>query len=148
MSQLLEFLEDNSTNFKELYLSDILKFTDRDMEEKHDFIQWVFPTDEKSTIAPEIPVLDQKTIRLFKKSEIARSNLIKAKDLYLGFLYRNSHWIKLHDHNHLRITRVIKSLRLLLGNKEADDFKKNLYGILGGRISLIHENSRKYWSKA
>ena len=68
--------------------------------------------------------------------------------MYLGFLYRNSHWIKQHDHNHLRITRVIKSLRLLLGDKEADDFKKNIYGMLGGRILVIHENARRYWSKA
>jgi hypothetical protein len=46
------------------------------------------------------------------------------------------------------MTRVIKSLRLLLGDKEADDFKKNIYGMLGGRILVIHENARRYWSKA
>ena len=147
-NELFNFLANKGPDFKDRYISDLLKFTDRDFEEKHDFIQWIFPTNESSTIALEIPLVDDEIITLVKKSEIAQSNIQKATDLYLGFLYRNSHWIKQHDHNHLRITRAIKSLRLLLGDKEADDFKKNIYGMLGGRILVIHENARRYWSKA
>ena len=147
-NNLFEFLENKGTDFKDRYFSDVIKFTDRDIEENHDFIQWVFPTDEKSTIADNVPILDNEIIMLFQESKIAQSNLKSAKDWYLSFLYRNGHWKKKYDHNHLRITRAIKSIRLLLGDDEADDFKQKVYGILGGRILLIDEKARKYWAKA
>tara|TARA_B110000503_G_scaffold7746_1_gene10552 strand:- start:256 stop:741 length:486 start_codon:yes stop_codon:yes gene_type:complete len=147
-NQLYNFLANKGPDFKDRYISEILNFSDKDIEEKHDFIQWVFPTDEPSSIASDVPIVDDEVIDLFQKNEIAQTNLKNAKDLYLSFLFRNSHWGKKYDHNHLRITRVIKCLRLLLGDKEADDFKQKVYGILGGRILLIDEKARRYWSKA
>ena len=146
--QLFKFLEDKSTDFRDRYISDILNFSDRDIEEKHDFIQWVFPTDEPSSIARDVPIVDDEVIILFQKSEKAQTNLKKAKDWYLGFLFRNSHWKKKYDHNHLRITRVIKCLRLLLGDEEADDFKQKVYGMVASRIMFIDEAAKRYWAKA
>ena len=34
------------------------------MEENHDFIQWVLPIDETSTIADNVPILDNEIIML------------------------------------------------------------------------------------
>jgi hypothetical protein len=93
--QLFNFLEGKSTDFRDRYISDILNFSDRDIEEKYDFIQWVFPTDEPSSIA-----------------------------------------------------RVIKCLRLLLGDEEADDFKQKVYGIFASTIMFIDEAAKRYWAKA
>ena len=147
-NQLFNFLENTGPDYRDRYISEILNFSDRDIEEKHDFIQWVFPTDELSSIARDVPIVDDEVIELFQKSEAAQTNLINAKDWYLSFLFRNSHWKKKHDHNHLRITRVIKCLRLLLGDKEADDFKQKVYDMVASRIMLIDEAAKRYWSKA
>ena len=53
-----------------------------------------------------------------------------------------------YDHNHLRITRVIKSLRLLVSDEVADQFKSAILDLLGGYISVIGERSRGYWLNA
>ena len=45
-------------------------------------------------------------------------------------------------------TRVIQCLRLLLGDKEADDFKQKVYGMVASRIMLIDEVAKRYWAKA
>ena len=112
------------------------------------FVQWIFPTDEQSSIARDVPIVDDEVIALFQKSKEAQTNLKNAKDWYLGFLFRNSHWKKKNDHNHLRITRVIKCLRLLLGDEEADDFKQKVYGMVASRIMFIDEVAKRYWAKA
>ena len=148
INQLYDFLANKGPDFRDRYISEILNFTDRDIEEKHDFIQWVFPTDEQSSIARDVPIVDDEVIALFQKSKEAQINLKNAKDWYLGFLFRNSHWKKKNDHNHLRITRVIKCLRLLLGDEEADDFKQKVYRMVASRIMFIDESAKRYWAKA
>ena len=147
-NQLYDFLANKGPDFKDRYISEILNYTDSDIEEKHDFIQWVFPTDEPSSIAHDVPIIDDEVITLFQKSEEAQTNLKNAKDWYLSFLFRNSHWKTKYDHNHLRITRVIKCLRLLLGDEEADNFKQKVYGMVASRIMFIDEAAKRYWAKA
>ena len=105
-------------------ITDIWEFDDRNVEYKHDFIQWLFPLTEPSTSVFGAPVLDREDIDIIISNEVACTNITKSTDWYLGFLRRNDHWIKSCDHNHLKITRTIKSLRLLIGDKEANNFKK------------------------
>ena len=93
-NQLFNFLENTGPDYRDRYISEILSFSDRDIEEKHDFIQWVFPTDEPSSIARDVPIVDEEVIKLFQKSEAAQTNLINAKDWFLSFLFRNNHWKK------------------------------------------------------
>jgi hypothetical protein len=62
------------------------------------------------------------------------NNLIASKNFFLGFLSRNDQWQRHHNHNQLRITRVIKSLMLLISRDEAESFYQDV-------VSLIHVNS-------
>ena len=66
-----------------------------------------------------------------RKSKIALENLYKSADWYANFLSRNEFWKKPNDHNHRRITRVIRSLRLLGDAEEAENFKIDVQDMLG-----------------
>ena len=64
------------------------------------------------------------------------------------FLLNTTRWRSSHDHNHLRITRVIKSLRLLTDDETANGFKYWVAGQLGDRIDSINTRSKKFWRLA
>ena len=145
---ITKFLEGTGTDHQGRFITDIWKFDDKEIEHNHDFIQWIFPLNEPSMSVFGAPVLDQSDIDTIFSSDVARTNVIKSSEWYLGFLKRNRHWIKSYDHNHLRITRTIKSLRLLVGNNEADQFRKNLLFILGDKINTIKLSALDFWNSA
>ena len=148
MTSLCSFLTGHETNSNGWLLSHVWKFNDTQIENTHTFIQWVFPTDEPSRATPGSPVLDEEQILEIQNSEQAKQNLSKSAEWYFNFLRRNSFWRKPHDHNHLRITRVIKSLRLLCGDDEADYFKEQFWQLLGTDISQIPSRTIEYWEDA
>jgi len=142
------FLEGRHPNASGKTIGEIYGYTDQQIETDHTFIQWLFPTDEPSRSVPNSPVLRPNDVVLIKESEVAQANLKKSADWYLGFLIRNNHWVKRYDHNHLRITRVIKSLRLLVNDEVADSFKIELYNILAADRIVIPQGTRQFWDEA
>ena len=148
MTSIQAFLEGAGTNNSNWLLSDNWKINDTQIENTHTFIQWVFPTDEPSRATPGSPVLDEEQILKIQNSEQAKQNLSKSADWFLNFLRRNNYWQYAHDHNHLRITRMIKSLRLLCGDDEADYFKEQFWQLLGTDISKIPSKTIEYWEDA
>ena len=64
------------------------------------------------------------------------------------FLNRNQKWIAKYDHNQLRITRAIRSLRLLVGDIEADNFRQSIFDYLGEDVDLIGEKAKSFWKSA
>jgi len=148
MNAILGFLTGNATTSSGWLLSHVWKFNDTQIENTHTFIQWVFPTDEPSRATPGSPVLDEEQILEIQNNDQAKQNLSKSADWFFNFLRRNNYWRKAHDHNHLRITRVIKSLRLLCGDDEADYFKEQFWQLLGTDISQIPSRTIEYWEDA
>ena len=148
MTSLLDFLTGHEATSSGWLLSHVWKFNDTQIENTHTFIQWVFPTDEPSRATPGSPVLDEEQILEIQNNEHAKQNLCKSADWYFDFLRRNSFWRKPHDHNHLRITRVLKSLRLLCGDDEADYYKQQFWQLLGTDISQIPSKTIEYWEDA
>ena len=145
---LPNFLNGTSPDHRGRYLRDIWDFDDKTIEHSHDFIQWMFPLTEKSMSVPGVPTLSAEDVEAIRSSEVARANLERSAQWYLGFLQRNDHWIKTYDHNHLRITRVIKSLRLLLGDRQADDFRSELIISFETNLDKIGIKAREFWSIA
>ena len=145
---ILNFLEGAIPDGRGRTLSMIMAFDDQTIESTHDFIQWIFPLDEPSRSHPGAPVLDLFEIEEIKSSDVALENLMQSADWYFGFLQRHDHWIRQYDHNHLRISRAIKSLRLLVSDEVADRYKAAILDFLGGNISAISERSRGYWLNA
>ena len=94
---------------------------------------------------PKSPILTNEEIISIKKSETAQKNIKKSAEWFLEFLSRNSYWICQNSHNHLRITRAIKSLRFIHSNEEAEKFKNSIMNLIQGKISLINPKENKYW---
>ena len=145
---LVNFLKGTGSDHQGRYLRDILDFNDKAIEQTHDFIQWMFPLTEKSMSVPGVPALSAEDIEIIRTSEVARANLEKSAQWYLGFLQRNDHWIKSYDHNHLRITRVIKALDLLLSQRAALTFLNSVLEVAGDRVNSVSQNAIRFWKAA
>lgn len=118
------------------------------IENTHNFIQWWFPLTEKSNSITNAPALSIKDVE-FKRRDLDQIRQIQwMSSRMLRFYEDSNHWVTSHDHNHLRITRIIKSLRLLAGNKPAEDWKQWLFNHLGSDIQIISERSVSFWKEA
>ena len=145
---LVDFLNGTGPDHKGRYLRDIWDFDDKAIEQTHDFIQWMFPLTEKSMSVPGVPTLSTEDVKAIRTSEVARANLEKSSQWYLDFLRRNDHWIKSYDHNHLRITRVMKSISLLISKDLATSLLNSIYEIAEDRVSIIGKDAICFWKLA
>ena len=57
-------------------------------------------------------------------------------------------WLTGYDHNHLRITRIIHSLGLLLGPEEARRFHEAILALHEAAGSPVNARSLDYWAEA
>ena len=145
---LVDFLNGTGPDHQGRYLRDIWDFDDKAIEQTHDFIQWMFPLTEKSMSVPGVPTLSPDDIAAIRTSEVARANLEKSAQWYLGFLQRNDHWIKSYDHNHLRITRVIKALNLLLSQRVALTLLNSVLEVAGDKVNSVSQDAIRFWRAA
>ena len=148
MIEIVGFLEGKIPDHRGRILAVLLQQTDHQAEATHDYIQWLFPLDEPSRSVNGAPVLTELDIGEIKKSSLAQGNLAKSARWFLGFLERNRHWVTKYDHNHLRITRVIKSLRLLASDKAADEFRGKVLAAAGDNLHLVDQKARGFWASA
>ena len=75
-----------------------------------------------SRAQPQSPILTPAEITAIRESSAAQENLREAAELMSGFYQRNDHWLRYADHNHLRVSRIIRSLALLQGEEAAKQF--------------------------
>ena len=148
MTEIVSFLEGKTPDHRGRILAMLLQQTDHQAETTHDYIQWLFPLDEPSRSVNGAPVLTELEIDQIRQSSLAQANLAKSARWFLGFLERNDHWIIKYNHNHLRITRVIKSLRLLASDKAADEFKDKVLALAGDNLNLVDDKARRFWLSA
>ena len=146
----VNFLTNNEPDFKNRFLKDIWNFSDEDIEYTHDFIQLLFPLNEKSSAISNGIYLDSnEAILSIKANKLATENIVKSSKWFLSFLARNSHWKRKHDHNYLRITRIIKSLRLLVSDQEANKFYESFMQLVDENLrSKINSTTLTYWENA
>ena len=146
--EIVGFLEGKTPDHRGRILAIMLQQTDHQAETTHDYIQWLFPLDEPSRSVMGVPVLNELDIEDIRHSELAQQNLVKSASWFIGFLERNDHWITNYDHNHLRITRVIRSLRLLTSDEAADEFRDKMLSLIGDELDLVDQKARGFWANA
>jgi Opioid growth factor receptor (OGFr) conserved region len=130
---LLGFYRGTDVDNRGRRLDEILAWDDERLEAVHDFIQWLFPLGEPSQFNLAAPLLTPADIREFRTDPMLRDNLLRSAARMFGF-----YGFELSDaggrfavgpgaqfdqrrhvvyggfnHNHLRITRILKSLSLL-----------------------------------
>ena len=148
MTEIVSFLEGKTPDYRGRTFAMLLQQTDHQAEATHDYIQWLFPLDEPSRSVNGAPVLTELEIDEIRQSSLAQANLAKSARWFLGFLERNDHWITNYNHNHLRITRVIKSLRLLTSDEAADEFRDKVLALAGDNLNLVDQKARGFWTSS
>lgn len=129
MSAIVEFYAGRGTDGAGRRLDEVWRFAPRELETRHDFIQWLFPLREPSRYNPAAPLLAADDEAAFRAEPLLRDNLLHSLDLMLGFygLSRNgtavslparetlarAPWLAPGDHNHLRLSRIVQSLQIL-----------------------------------
>jgi len=142
------FLLNKSTDHKVRLLEDIYKFSDNEIEGTHDFIQIVFPLAEPSYWSSnKYFIKTQNEIDNLSRSKNVKNSILKSASWYIAFLKRNNHWKHRNNHNLKRITRMIKSVRLIVGDTDADTVKKEIICIENIE-TLVGQKSFQYWETA
>ena len=142
------FLLGKEPDFKGRMIDEIWYFTDIQIEGNHDFIQLIFPLNKKSQSSFHGYYLDsQDIVDQIKNNEEATSNIIKSSQWFISFLERNMYWNARHDHNQLRITRVIECLRLLVSDEEADNFYNNVLQLITNN-NQVNMRTLNFWKNA
>jgi hypothetical protein len=148
MSAIVEFLEGRGVDGAGRDLSDVLALGLAELEGRHDFIQWLFPLTEPSAAVSGSPVLSAKDVNALRASPVVQANLVAAARRMGSFYEHTDHWLRAGDHNHLRITRIIKSLRLLVGDGEADRFRQQILAMVAAQGAPVSAVSLRYWMEA
>jgi len=163
MSQLVAFYRGEANDSEGRSLADFWTFSDGQMESRHDFIQWMFPLEEPSQFNPDAPILTRADREAFQDDPALRANLLKSFDRFLGFLglareedrvvptsdFEEKRWrLNEPNHNWLRITRVLASLRLLGLANESKGFHQGLESLIAQGKARITADTRAYWKNA
>lgn len=148
MSAITDFLDGTGPDAADRSLETVLAFGPSSLERHHDFIQWLFPLAEPSLAVPGSPVLTEADIIHLQQSQAARRNLARAAAQMAHYYAEGGDWLRPHDHNHLRITRIIKSLRLLAGDAAADAFRDRIERRVENTRAPVSPATRAYWARA
>ena len=166
---LLAFYAGVGTDSEGRYIGEILAWDDDQLEYCHDYIQWLFPTDQPSAFNFNAPrVLPRHREEFSRRAEL-RENLIHGLRRMLAFYgleyheergqvhisrsvawtLRKGNWLTPRNHNHLRLTRILTSLRLL----GLPDHARALFLILDEIAqsddgAAISSTSRAFWKSA
>lgn len=129
-------------------LADVVAFDDARIEGVHDFIQWCFPLDEPSRAVPGAPVLDATEAEAIRHDPGARDGLRAALERMRLFYARTDGWLRAHDHNHLRITRILTAVRTLIDRETAAAFHDAVRRRNDKAGGPINTASLAFWARA
>jgi hypothetical protein len=164
MSLLVNFYRGESRDAEGRFLEEILAWNDDDLEEVHNFVQWLFPLPEPSQFNPDAPLLINEDMAEFRADPLLRGNLRKSFERILPFLglaiadgkvvdgpnfsLRVPEVWAIPNHNWLRISRILRSLTLLGLKTEAMALFGRLDAIYSSRKFPITAETFNYWDKA
>jgi hypothetical protein len=166
---LLRFYRLEGVDARGRTLSEIWAWDAARLEAVHDYIQWLFPLPERSAFNPQAPILTQETVAAFRADPELRQRLLRSLALMLDFYAltldsggdggpriepaadfaaKSRGWLHAGDHNHLRLTRILTSVRLL----GLDDHCRALYRCLAAiardHPHAVSSTTLDYWRRA
>lgn len=161
--RLIQFMRGEGSDHQGRTLDEILAFDDFWLEHTHDFVQWLFPIPEASRANPMAPVLTEEDRAFFKRHGDLRQQQRRALDRMLAFYGlarrngviealpglnpRDHIWLKAGGHNHLRITRIIRSMHYCHQPQLAAELQAAFISI-GQTKGFVSERTISYWRMA
>lgn len=162
-SKLIEFIRGHGRDHRGRTLDDVLAMDVFWLEHTHDYVQWLFPIPEPSRANVLAPVLTDADRENFRKDDELKRQHQRALDRMLAFfgLKRNGNqiealpglnlkdhiWLKAGGHNHLRITRMIRSLHYCHQPALAKAVQSAFVSI-GRARGQVGGQSIEYWTQA
>ncbi|MFB9868769.1 opioid growth factor receptor-related protein [Vreelandella sulfidaeris] len=162
-ARLLAFYRGEGHDHKGRLLKDIWVLSPFWLEHTHDYIQWLFPIPEAGRFNAFAPLLATEVQAAFESEASLRHHQQRSLDVMLDFfgLTRDDNvitaqptlsiqthiWLKAGGHNHLRITRIIRSLALCHQPELARAAQKAVVD-LGTQHGVVSETSLRYWRDA
>lgn len=163
-SKLVHFYSSAGTDSEGRTIAEILAWNDDKLEHVHNYIQWLFPLREASAFNSDAPTLTDEDLREFARNAALRQNMLKSFERLLRFYGlklengrimkaesfpdRARNWLTSRNHNFLRITRILKCLKILGFEKEAGMFLTCLGDIYKSHRSTIGGETYSYWMTA
>lgn len=167
-SPILRFYRHQGPDHAGRMLAEIWHWPHASLEAHHDFIQWLFPLDAPSGANPQAPVLTEDDIAQYRHDPMLRMYLRRSFEKLLDFygfgvinsggqarviaasnaVVRQQVWITPGNHNYLRLTRMVKSLRLLGEAELADALRAGLEQVAEQHKETIGEETVRYWREA
>ena len=168
--RLLAFYRGEGTDHRGRRLADIQAFGWQELEDAHDYVQWMFPLFERSRFQPHAPVLDEATAQRFRDDPRARQELRSSLGTMLEFYglalsrehddlrprvvrgpefeRRSAVWLTPMNHNFLRLTRILSSLCVLGEAELARALLACLVEIHGEHGDTVGEETLVHWRTA
>ena len=155
----IDFFQNKITNIDGLKYDDILSYDNKKLEDKHNYIQYLFPLPVRSRYNSNAPIIDQIFINEAINNLEIRKNIIKSflrMLTFYGFNYtvkpfniidkeEDKQWLSKHNHNYLRITRILKFLMLVKMDLLAYKFVEQLCKL--NETGKIDKKSFNLWIK-
>ena len=159
--KIVEFYRGERPNSGGAYLHEIMTWKDGALEMDHDWVQWVFPSNEPSMINGDAPTLTREEAFIFINDPNLQKKIKESFIRYLAFLgmkleddqvhlielegvANSQRWTIAFNHNMLRVTRVLKCLRLT-GH---DQYAISLHNALMSVRERFSENTLGHWRRA
>lgn len=167
-SHLIDFYLCKSPDSRGRMMENIWQWDSKQLENVHDYIQWLFPLKEKSNFNMYAPILRDLDIKTFRASAELKNNLLKSFQVMLHFYglkcidnseiiqittdnnfdLQKDNWLNRGNHNHLRITRILNSLVILGLETYARAFFLCLSEIYQREKENIDIRSFNFWKNA
>jgi hypothetical protein len=162
LTPLLTFYSGSAPDAEGRLFDQLLALDDVFLEETHDYIQWLFPLPEPSAFNYRAPLLTAPEIVAFRDGPHLWRQLARALDRMLAFYGyawtpgrrslapaanfadRAAVWLHPGNHNHLRLTRILRSLTLLGRAADAAALQAALERLESG-VTL---RTRQFWRTA
>jgi len=165
---IIGFYEGVVKNQEGYTIDDIISydvFSDEKLEENHCYIQWIFPLPEKSKTVPDSPVLRKSDIKTFNNRPDLQNKMRTMFNIMLNFYglnicenkvktargewhLRYPVWLTTNNHNFLRISRMLKSMKLLGLKHESQMFYDFLCVLYGYNKNTIGPVTKEFWDQA
>lgn len=169
VDELLRFYRLEGGDARGRTLAEIWSWDAPRLEGVHDYIQWLFPLPEPSAFNPDAPILTDEAIEAFRGDAHLRQRLLRSLTTMLAFYglmlapgadgppriglapdfaAKSRGWLHAGNHNHLRLTRILASLRLL----GLEDHGRALYACLAAvardHPHAVSATTLAYWRRA
>jgi hypothetical protein len=169
--QILGFYSGTEPDHRGRYVHEIQAWPDDQLETIHDYIQWLFPLPERSGFNVAAPVLTRESIQEFRTQpdlqQHLRGSFLRMMTFYglethfgrqiaitraPNFATKATGWLSPGNHNHLRITRILRCLTVLGLEAEAKAFFGCLSEIYEDEqnktLPAISDETMLYWREA